>query len=172
MCTVNESLLMIRKFYSLRKKGFTLYGNAGLKSGAEAKDVSDSSTDDEEEYQSKQKKAARGVRNSDEGTIRRNKVPDTSKSSLVEQTMVLRRSSAGRRRGKQHMSPEKSDGPVLNEKEVKASGAIEVAEISALAKLKSGAVDAVDGSSSLVVESSRDSRRLMQGARQVCQIFF
>lgn len=104
--------------------------------------------------------------------MRRNKVPDTSKSGLVEQTMVLRRSSAGRRRGKQHMSPEKSDAPVVKEKEVKASGGLEGAEISALAKLKGGAVDAVDGSSSLVVESSRDSRRLMQGARQVCQIFF
>lgn len=140
----------------------------GLKSGAEAnnEEVSDSSTDDEEEYQSKQRKAARSVqRNFDEGTVRR-----TSKSSLVEQTMVPRRSSAGRRRGKQHLSPEKSENPVVKELEVKESEDTEGVEISASAKLKGGAVDAVDGSSSLVVESSRDSRRLMQGARQLLSL--
>lgn len=130
-------------------------------------DVSDSSTDDEEEYQSKQKKAARGVqRNPEEGTVRRIKVPDTSQNSLVEQTMVLRRGPTGRRRGKQHLSPEKSDGPVLKE-ELKTSADIE----GALAKLKGVAMDAPEGSSNLVVESSRDSRRLMQGARQVCKIY-
>jgi len=145
----------------------------GSKSGAEAnnEEVSDSSTDDEEEYQSKQRKAARSVqRNSDEGTVRRSKVPDTSKSSLVEQTMVPKRSSAGRRRGKQHLSPERSGNPVVKEMEVKDCEDTEGVEISALAKLKGGAVDAVDGSSSLVVESSRDSRRLMQGARQLLSL--
>jgi hypothetical protein len=106
----------------------------------------------------------------DEGT-NRHKAPETSKSTLVEQTMVLRRSSGRIRRGKQHMSPEKS-GPVVKEKEVKASGDIKGAENSASAKLKGGAVDAADGSSPLIVESSRDSRRLMQGARQVCYISF
>lgn len=140
----------------------------GLKSRAEDKneDVSDSSTDDEEQYQSKQKKAARGVqRNPEEGTVRRIKVPDTSQNSLVEQTMVLRRGSTGRRRGKQHLLPEKSDGPVF-EKESKTSADIE----GALAKLKGAAMDAPDGSSNLVVESSRDSRRLMQGARQLLSL--
>ncbi|KAG0609360.1 hypothetical protein M758_8G178500 [Ceratodon purpureus] len=144
----------------------------GLKSGAEAKeeDASDSSTDDEAEYQSKQKNAARVMQpKSDEAM--RHKVPETTKSSLVEQTMVLRRSSGRIRRGKQHMSPEKS-GPIVKEKEVKSSGDIKGAENSASGRLKGGAVDAADGSSALVVESSRDSRRLMQGARQVRYIFF
>ena len=145
---------------------------AGLKLGAEEKDEdgSDSSTDDEAEYQSKQKNAARNKQpNSGEGTVR-HKVPEAPKSTSVEQTMVLRRSSGRIRRAKQHMSPERV-APV-KEKQAKASGDIKGAENSALAKLKGGAVDAADGSSLLVVESSRDSRRLMQGARQVCYIFF
>lgn len=107
---------------------------------------------------------------SDEGTVR-HKVSETSKSSLVEQTMVLRRSSGRIRRGKQHMSPVKS-APVVKEKEVKAPADIKGAENSASVKVKGGAVNAADGSNSLVVESSRDSRRAMQGARQVCLIFF
>lgn len=143
-----------------------------LEVGAEADADNDSSTDDEEECQFKQRNASRNAQpKSPVVTGLHDVVPGTtneiaSKSSLVEQAVVLRRCSTGRR-GKQQFSPEKLGALLLKEKEEKASGYSKGAESNALAKSKGGSVD---GSSNLLMESSRDSRRLMQGARQLLSL--
>lgn len=163
--------LVSRSIYS--KKGYShackLVAGLKLEVGAEADADNDSSTDDEEECQFKQRNASRNAQpKSPVVTGLHDVVPGTtneiaSKSSLVEQAVVLRRCSTGRR-GKQQFSPEKLGALLLKEKEEKASGYSKGAESNALAKSKGGSVD---GSSNLLMESSRDSRRLMQGARQV-----
>lgn len=142
---------------------------AGLKLEQQAETDTNSSTDDEDEYQSKQGNADQNMQlKSDEVSVH-HKVPGytserLSKSILIEPTMVLRRSSTGRNRGKQSLSPEKPGVLAVKEKELKTPGDTKGVESTVSAKSKGGVVH---GSSNLVVESSRDSRRLMQGARQV-----
>lgn len=94
------------------------------------------------------------------------KVP---KASEFESTMVLRRSSAGKRRAKQQLSAEKPL-PKGKEKDPKGSEEPKTTESIGLPKTKVSVVDGLESSSSLLVESSRDSRRLMQGARQVSSL--
>ncbi|XP_024360347.1 uncharacterized protein [Physcomitrium patens] len=145
---------------------------SGLKLEQQAETDTNSSTDDEDEYQSKQGNADQNMQlKSDEVSVH-HKVPGytserLSKSILIEPTMVLRRSSTGRNRGKQSLSPEKPGVLAVKEKELKTPGDTKGVESTVSAKSKGGVVH---GSSNLVVESSRDSRRLMQGARQLLSL--
>jgi hypothetical protein len=89
--------------------------------------------------------------------------------SEVEQLTILRHSPVVQRKNKKReASPERQGGHLPKEKKpLPSTDAKPVESSSTSPKVKVDLVDAQDGSSNLVVESARDSRRLMQVARQV-----
>lgn len=169
-CTL---LLAFESVHNGSSQGCDPFLRPKLKGGPEEELASDSSTADEEELKEGEAGGGRptissqSMRHSCEAASHHESGTSTEGapfSGEVEQTMKSRRTFAGsKRRRTQQTSPEKP----VKEKESNPIVGTRAAESSGSPKLRGPLVDAQEGSNSLIVESSRDSRRLMQGARQV-----